>query len=109
MTADSIDPMRIAVVSPYSWTFPGGVTRHIDSLSRELLAAGHHVRVLTPADPDDRITRVVHRHRPSPKPLPDFVMPLGRTIALPMNGAVSRLSASPESVVRMRNELRNGR
>src|SRR2546421_503045 len=51
MTADSIATMRIAVVSPYSWTFPGGVTRHIDALSRELLAAGHDVRVLTPVDP----------------------------------------------------------
>jgi phosphatidylinositol alpha-mannosyltransferase len=108
MTTDSIATMRIAVVSPYSWTFPGGVTRHIDSLSRELLAAGHHVRVLAPADPDDRITRALHRRRPSSEPLPDFVFPLGRTVALPMNGAVSRLSMSPEAVVRMRSELRSG-
>jgi phosphatidyl-myo-inositol alpha-mannosyltransferase len=108
MTADSIGTMRIALVSPYSWTFPGGVTRHIDSLARELLAAGHDVRVLAPADPDDLITRALHRRRPSRDPLPDFVMPLGRTIALPMNGAVSRLSASAEAVVRMRNELRTG-
>jgi phosphatidylinositol alpha-mannosyltransferase len=108
MTADSIARMRIAVVSPYSWTFPGGVTRHIDSLTRELLAAGHHVRVLTPVDPDDRITRALHRRRPSSDPLPDFVVPLGRTVALPMNGAVSRLSVSTDAVVRMRNELRTG-
>ncbi len=109
MTVDSIGTMRIALVSPYSWTFPGGVTRHIDSLARELLAAGHHVRVLAPADPDDRITHAVHRQRPSTDDLPDFVMPLGRTIALPMNGAVTRLSSSPEAVVRMRRELRDGR
>jgi phosphatidyl-myo-inositol alpha-mannosyltransferase len=108
MTTDSIDPMRIALVSPYSWSFPGGVTRHIDALARELLEAGHHVRVLASVDPDDRITHAVHRRRPSSDPLPDFVMPLGRTIALPMNGAVTRLSARPESVVRMRRELRNG-
>src|SRR4029453_2454179 len=92
LTADSIVSMRIALVSPYSWTFPGGVTRHIDALARELLAAGHHVRVLTPVDPDDRDTRVLHRRRPSTDSLPAFVMPLGRTFALPMNGAVSRLS-----------------
>ena len=109
MTVDSIGTMRIALVSPYSWTFPGGVTRHIDSLARELLAAGHHVRVLAPADPDDRITHAVHRRRPSTEDLPDFVMPLGRTIALPMNGAVTRLSSSPDAVVRMRRELRDGR
>src|SRR5919197_652060 len=108
MTADSIGSMRIALVSPYSWTFPGGVTRHIESLARELLEAGHHVRVLTPVDPDDRITRAFHRRRPSSDPLPDFVFPLGRTVALPMNGAVSRLSLKGEGVVRMRRELRTG-
>ena len=25
-------PMRIALVTPYSWTYPGGVTRHIEAL-----------------------------------------------------------------------------
>ena len=24
--------MRIALVSPYSWSYPGGVTRHIEAL-----------------------------------------------------------------------------
>ena len=108
MTADSIETMRIAVVSPYSWTFPGGVTRHIDALTRELIAVGHDVRVLAPVDPDDRITRALHRRRPSSDPVPDFVIPLGRTLAFPMNGAMSRLSASPDAVVRMRHELRTG-
>ena len=78
---DSIEPMRIALVSPYSWTFPGGVTRHIDSLARELFAAGHEVRVLSPVDPDDLVTRMLHRRRPSAEPLPDYVVPLGRTVA----------------------------
>ena len=30
--------MRVALVSPYSWTYPGGVTRHIEALATELLA-----------------------------------------------------------------------
>src|ERR687888_1207472 len=106
---DSIGPMRIALVSPYSWTFPGGVTRHVDALARELFDAGHDVRVLSPVDPDDRLTRALHRRRPAPDPLPDFVVPLGRTVALPMNGAMSRLLLSPEGVARMRRELRTGR
>ena len=46
--------MRIALVSPYSWTYPGGVTRHIEALAEQYLAAGHVVRVLSPVDPDDR-------------------------------------------------------
>ena len=105
---DSIARMRIALVSPYSWNFPGGVTRHIDALAREFIASGHHVRVLAPVDPDDRLTRRLHRRAPDPAPVPDFVVPLGRTVALPMNGAMSRLCLKPEAVLRMRAELRGG-
>jgi phosphatidylinositol alpha-mannosyltransferase len=35
-------------------------------------------------------------------------MPLGRTIPVPMNGAVSRLSPSGDAIARMRHELRHG-
>ena len=42
--------MKVALVSPYSWTYPGGVTRHIEALAVELLASGHDVRVLAPYD-----------------------------------------------------------
>jgi phosphatidylinositol alpha-mannosyltransferase len=100
--------MRIALISPYSWTFPGGVNRHIDALARQLLESGNEVRVLAPADPDDRMTRALHRRSPQPGPVPDYVTPLGRTIAIPMNGAVSRLPPNPDSVVQMRRELREG-
>jgi phosphatidyl-myo-inositol alpha-mannosyltransferase len=101
--------MRIALVSPYSWTFPGGVTRHIDELASELLAQGHHVRILSPVDPDDRVTRLIHRRGPEQVELPDHLIPLGRTAGLPMNGSVSNLCVFPESVVRLRRELRAGR
>jgi phosphatidylinositol alpha-mannosyltransferase len=100
--------MRIALVSPYSWSFPGGVTRHVDALAREFLSDGHHVRVLSPVDPDDRITHLLHRRAPDPTPLPDYVVPLGRTTSLPMNGAMSCLSVTPDSVARLRRELRAG-
>jgi len=101
--------MRIALVSPYSWTFPGGVTRHADELARELIAQGHYVRVLSPLDPDDRLTRLLHRRRPEPVEVPDYLIPLGRTMALRANGSVSNLCPSKEAVVRMRRELRASR
>ncbi|MEA2215931.1 MAG: phosphatidyl-myo-inositol alpha-mannosyltransferase, partial [Solirubrobacteraceae bacterium] len=53
--------MRIALVSPYSWTYPGGVTRHIEALAAELAAAGHEPRILAPHDPDDSTSRRLHR------------------------------------------------
>ena len=43
--------VRIALLSPYSWTYPGGVTRHIEALAAELAAAGHeraHPRAVRP-------------------------------------------------------------
>ena len=46
--------VRIALVSPYSWTYPGGVTRHIEALSRELQAQGHEASILAPFDPTTR-------------------------------------------------------
>jgi phosphatidylinositol alpha-mannosyltransferase len=101
--------MRIALVSPYSWTFPGGVTRHIEELAVELIAQSHDVRVLSPADPDDRLTTVLHRRRPERVQLPDYVVPLGRTGALPANGSVSNLAVLPETVARLRRELSAGR
>jgi phosphatidylinositol alpha-mannosyltransferase len=53
--------MRIALVSPYSWSYPGGVTRHIDSLAEHLRSDGHDARILTPFDPDDRLSARLHR------------------------------------------------
>lgn len=101
--------MRIALVSPYSWTYPGGVTRHIESLARELIERGHDVRVLAPYDPCDRISARLHRgHWPEDRPMPDFLVPLGRTVGFPANGAVSNLAASPSTIARARRELETG-
>jgi phosphatidylinositol alpha-mannosyltransferase len=101
--------MRIALVSPYSWTYPGGVTRHIEALAEEYLRRGHEVSVLAPYDPDDALSARLHRGvRPQQRPLPDYVIPTGRTIGYPLNGAVSNLAGSPRAVARLRRELRNG-
>ena len=101
--------VRIALVSPYSWTYPGGVTRHIEALAEELLSRRHEVRVLTPVDRDTRRTAIAHAGaRPAHVALPDYVVPLGGTIGWPANGAVSNLSATPSGVAAMRRELRYG-
>lgn len=98
--------MRIALVSPYSWTYPGGVTRHIEALAEELLATGHEVRVLAPVDPDDALSARLHRGaRPQARALPEYLAPLGRTVGLPFNGAVSTLALHPHSVSAFRTEI----
>jgi phosphatidylinositol alpha-mannosyltransferase len=102
--------MRVALVSPYSWTYPGGVTRHIEALADQFLVAGHDVRVLAPWDPDDRRAAVLHRGAaPQRRPAPDYLIPLGRTMGFPMNGAVSNLSVNAHGLSKLRTELRSGR
>ena len=69
--------MRVALVSPYSWTYPGGVTRHIEALASALAATGHEVRVMAPFDHDDRRTALLHRNtRPQPREVPDWLVPV---------------------------------
>ena len=60
--------MRIALVSPYSWSHPGGVTRHIEALAAELRAAGHEPRVIAPFDGE-------------PGSGPEWLVSLGPTLA----------------------------
>jgi len=104
-----MNSMRIALVSPYSWTYPGGVTRHIEALAEQLLADGHDARVLAPFDPDDRAAAIMHRGaRPQPRPAPDYLIPLGRSVGFKANGAVSNLSITPSGVAAMHRELRTG-
>src|SRR5437763_561139 len=101
--------MRIALVSPYSWTYPGGVTRHIEALAEQFRSDGHFVRVLAPYDPHDALSARLDRgHEPEDRPLPDYVIPLGRTVGFAANGAVSNLAAMPQSVSKLRRELEQG-
>jgi phosphatidylinositol alpha-mannosyltransferase len=101
--------MRIALVTPYSWTYEGGVNRHVGALAEQFLARGHEVRVLAPWDPPDRLSRALHRAPASSSARPDYLVPLGRTVGIGANGAVSNLSPSPNAVIAMRRELRAGR
>jgi phosphatidylinositol alpha-mannosyltransferase len=101
--------MRIAIVSPYSWSYPGGVTRHIEALAERFIEDGHHVRVLAPFDPVDRVSTVLHRGAaPQPVSAPDYLVSLGRTVGFKANGAVSNVSITPHGVATMHKELRTG-
>jgi phosphatidylinositol alpha-mannosyltransferase len=85
------------------------VTRHIEALAEQYLAAGHDVRVLSPVDPDDKLAVRLHRGaRPSQRPLPDYLIPLGRTVGFPTNGAVSNVAYGVSTVVTLRRELERG-
>jgi len=81
----------------------------VEALAQELADAGHDARILAPYDPDDRLARAMHRGAaPEQRPLPANLIPLGRTVGLPANGAVSNLSVFPESAATLGRELRHG-
>ncbi len=101
--------MRIALLSPYSWTYPGGVTRHIDALAAELRTGDHDVRVLAPYDPDDELSLRLHRGaRPQRVEVDESFVSLGRTVGISANGAVSNMCLFAQGLFRMRDELRHG-
>ncbi len=86
--------MRIGIVCPYSWDVPGGVQFHVRDLSEVLLARGHEVSVLAPADDDT--------------PVPAYVVPAGRAVPVPYNGSVARVNFGPVSATRVRRWVREG-
>ncbi len=86
--------MKVGLVCPYAWYVPGGVQAHIKDFAEELLALGHEVSVIAPADDDDEF--------------PSYVVPAGRAIPLPYNGSVARLNFGPLSNARVRRWLREG-
>jgi len=101
--------VRIALVSPYSWTYQGGVNRHVESLAEEFLDRGHHVRVFAPFDPPDRVSTMLHRAPAEARETPDYFVPLGRSVGIASNGAISNLSPFPGGgVAAIRRELRKG-
>jgi len=87
-------PLRIGIVCPYSFEVPGGVQRHVHDLAETLIALGHEVSVLAPADED--------------VPLPSYVVPGGRAVPVRYNGSVARLSFGPMSAARVRRWVTAG-
>ena len=100
--------MRIALVTPYSWTYQGGVNRHVQSLAEEYISRGHYVRVIAPFDPPDRLSKVLHRAEAEDREIPDYLIPVGRTLGINANGAVSNIPLFPSGVVETRRAIEEG-
>ncbi|MBI2909972.1 MAG: glycosyltransferase family 4 protein [Chloroflexi bacterium] len=74
--------MRIALVSPYDFAYPGGVTEHVNQLGKNLAAMGHYVRIIAPSSvPADRLGR-------------DNLRVIGHPFPIPASGSIARISLS---------------
>jgi phosphatidylinositol alpha-mannosyltransferase len=76
--------VKIGLVSPYDWSYPGGVQDHIRHLAAELRTRNHNVRILTPAT--GRSGRQVEYG----------TYKLAWATALRVNGSVARISVAPD-------------
>ncbi|MDT0268928.1 glycosyltransferase family 4 protein [Streptomyces sp. DSM 44915] len=86
--------MRIGIVCPYSWDVPGGVQFHVRDLAEHLIARGHEVSVLAPADEETA--------------LPPYVVGAGRAVSVPYNGSVARVNLGLMSASRVRRWVKEG-
>lgn len=80
--------MKVGIVCPYDWSFPGGVRSHIQGLAAALDRRGIKVEIIAPAT----------------KKEPE-VFNAGRTLGIPYNGSVARLCLSPQANRRIRKRL----
>src|SRR5512133_3618030 len=74
--------MKIALVSPYDYPYPGGVTEHICHLAAEFRRLGHDVHIIAPQSAGMRAQdgEIVHS--------------VGTVVPVPVNGSVARISLS---------------
>jgi len=73
--------MKIALISPYDFAYPGGVTHHISCLEHQLTLMGHEVKVIAPAS----------------KAVPTFgdkFIPIGKPRPIPTSGSICRITIS---------------
>ena len=74
--------MKLAMVSPYDFTRPGGVTAHVAQLARSLGRSGHEIQVLAPHSPSRDFQDS------------DLLVPFGRSVPLPSGGSTARVTLS---------------
>lgn len=86
--------LRIGIICPYSWDFPGGVQNHVRDLAEFLISNGHYVEVLAPATESED--------------LPEYVVSAGRAISIPYNGAVARILFGVVANNRVRSWIHEG-
>jgi phosphatidylinositol alpha-mannosyltransferase len=94
--------MKVAIVVPYSWSFGGGVVDHAVAQARALEAVGIETRLLIGNDPPGSFSRILHPRQGRPGPPPPGVIPLGRSVVVPGNGALSNLVLSPRALSQLR-------
>ena len=85
--------MKIALVSPYDFSHPGGVGRHITALYNQFIPMGHEVKVIAPAsrEVNDFGEHFIRIGRPFPIPASDSIIRV--PISLHLAPAIKKVMA----------------
>jgi phosphatidylinositol alpha-mannosyltransferase len=86
--------MRIALVSPYDYSVPGGVNNHIGQLAREFNRLGHEARILVPNSEQVTDQNVINAS--------------SSVIPVPFAGSIARISLDPRVYRRTKRILQEG-
>jgi phosphatidylinositol alpha-mannosyltransferase len=97
--------MKIGIIVPFSWSYPGGVVEHAENQAAALRARGHDVTLVMGNDPPGRLTRLLHPRSGRHGALPDGIIAIGRSVVVPANGSLPNIVLSPPSIPRMRRLL----
>jgi phosphatidyl-myo-inositol alpha-mannosyltransferase len=101
--------MKVGIVVPYSWSYWGAVIEHVELKADALRALGIETRTIMGHDPAGSFTSVLHpRHGRHGRP-PADVIPVGRSVIVPANGALPNVVLSPSAVPRVKRVLRRER
>src|SRR5215210_1508845 len=88
--------MKLALVSPYDFAYPGGVTQHVANLAEQFMAHGHEVHIVAPSSDDET------------EPISSGAAPvhrIGRVVSIPANGSVARITLSLRSYLQAKELL----
>jgi phosphatidylinositol alpha-mannosyltransferase len=85
--------VKIALVSPYDYPYPGGVTNHVRHLYREFTTLGHEVRIMAPSSNRNLERDEVDVYR------------IGNVRRVPANGSIARITLSFRLARRVREVL----
>ncbi len=96
--------MRIGLVTPYSWTVPGGVNHHVEHLAAELEERGHEAWIMAPVGAMSLFSRrSVDGHRNA---VAERFIPMGAAFSFPANGSRAHMAISPHAFWRVEQALR---
>ncbi|MEI8105357.1 MAG: glycosyltransferase family 4 protein [Actinomycetes bacterium] len=98
--------MKVGIVVPFSWSYPGAVVELAENQAAALRARGHEVKILMGNDPPGYLTRALHPRSGRHGTPPGHVIPVGRSVVVPANGSLPNIVLSPRSIWKVREVLR---